>query len=149
MAKANDWTYICVDCGHQVTAGVDFQGDCPKCHGSRWLCHWQNKDRDNPRKPPLEALGGIKPHGGILSQVLGPLVAWDKMNQGDPEALPGHGRPARPTPERLIKELSSQKYSSRAIEKELARRGFHTSYKTIQRCLIKQKQGSLFGGNIR
>ena len=77
----------------------------------------------------------------ILSQQETTLVCAVAQNNGiyNPSLGHGRGRPLKKVPESLIKELG-QKFSSRAIEDELAQRGYRgISYKTIQRRL----QGAL------
>jgi hypothetical protein len=103
-------------------AGADFAGNCPKCRGSRWLCHWLKKDCSTREPGEVTAPGQvITPRKELL-----PL----KPNGN---STPG---PKIPTiPDDLIKELSSQGLGAKAIASRLAEQGVVVSAMTIHRRL--------------
>lgn len=166
MSNKAIWQNICVGCGTQVeTHGADLPGQCPKCHGWRWLCHWLNppeKEKIGKRWGQLTTpsvfaklsqeigddidiknngktmAGGINTRKGILSQDNNAVVYAQRHNKGvyEPSPAKGRGRPRQVMPDDLILELASQGFSSRAIVEELAKRGSPgIGYKTIQRRL--------------
>jgi DNA-directed RNA polymerase subunit RPC12/RpoP len=144
MAKANDWLYICVDCGHQVTAGVDFHGDCPKCHRSRWLCHWLNKDKakEDTKNKALPTKMGRNEAMGICHPITSPLRAilkGDTTTPTTPQGMVKTGVKRPAVPDDLIIELASKGYGCKTIAAKLVEQGIVVSYRTIQRRL----QGSL------
>jgi hypothetical protein len=120
MAK---WLYTCLNCGCQVNAGSDFAGNCPVCHGARWLCHLL--DRDSSK-------GEIS-----LGQAVDP-VKTPPTNLSQPFDKPG------PKPDPLLRDLvsqfSSQGLSSRKIAEEISWRGTAVSYRTVARLLAEHKQ---------
>jgi len=139
MDKVNDWQYICVGCGEVVMAGVDFAGNCPKCHGSRWMCHWLKKPGAIPGKSAesVSQAHSSEPQGWDR-------IVFEKSPVGN-LSRPGNNKPgpkSRGLPGDLITQLSQQGLSSRQIAADLAARGFHFSYKSVQRLLKRQKQGS-------
>ena len=47
----SEWRNSCIGCGHlEITHGSGLPGDCPKCHGTKWLCHLIIPE--NPQDPP-------------------------------------------------------------------------------------------------
>ena len=122
MAERKDWQYNCVGCGEVVTAGVDLAGNCPKCRGSRWLCHWLLKD--HIRKEPDK---GMAP-GRIITPKTELLPL--KRN-GNP--TPGPKIPI--IPDGLIRELAGQGLGAKAIASRLAGQGIAVSAMTIHRRL--------------
>lgn len=116
------WQYICIGCGEIVMAGAEFAGNCPKCRGSRWLCHWLAKDHST-REPVAVTASGRVP---IPQTELLPL----KRNGN---STPG---PKIPTiPGSLIRDLAAQGLGVKAIASRLADRGIVVSHMTIQRRL--------------
>jgi len=157
MTKKNgaEWLNICVDCGHQLTThGSELPGECLECHGTRWLCHLSQNDPEAAQESEIS--GGkpadpIKTGNGILSQgsTFNKMTKTPELSETESARVqenltrPRRGRKPRAVPGDLIKELSDQCYSSRQIAEELDRRGFQMSYRSIQRYLVRQKQGSL------
>ena len=140
MAEANDWEYRCTSCGHQVTVGADFNEPCPSCGSHGWMCHWLKK----PGATPGKSADNVSQARSSESQ------GWDKIfsekypveNLSQPENNKP-GPKSRGLPGDLINQLSQQGLSSRQIAADLGTRGFHISYKSIQRYLRRQKQGGL------
>jgi hypothetical protein len=125
MATDSRWLYVCIECGHETTAGLDFRGTCPKGHSS-WLCHLVNHGskpkilRDKPSEP-------IGTPAANLSQAI--------------RFQPRKSKPGpKPRPlENIVSVLASQGLSSRVIAAKRRQQGISVSYKTIQR----RVQGSL------
>jgi len=119
---ANDWLYTCTGCGKDIMAGADFAGSCPKCRGSRWLCHWLKKDYST-RGP-----GGVTAPGQVITP---PKELLPLKRNGN--SIPG---PKIPTiPDGLIKELAGQGLGAKAIASKLADQGIEVSAMTIHRRL--------------
>ena len=160
MADTNDWEYGCMGCGHLVTAGGDFNQPCLSCGGHGWICHWLKKP--GARIMQFSEIG--KTHNDLTEKsVKKPSgddnhkkEGWDRMSEVISGSQPvlsqpdkpkngipaNNGRKQRPVPGELITQLAQQGLSSRQIAADLAARGFHISYKSIQRFLKRQKQGS-------
>lgn len=144
MGKVNEWLYICSKCGHHVTDGVTVYGECPDCHASSWLCHLRSQDDSKGKISGNEALAPVITPPVILSQENEPLHNWDKITLSKSQAGKSRlGRKQHPIPGDLIKQLASQGHSSRQIAEKLSEHGTNTSYKTVQRVLSGQRQGSL------
>ena len=160
MAEANDWQYICTGCGHLVTAGADFSQPCPSCGGHGWICHWLKKPGPKTVTFPENGkncsdLTG-KSVGGWSGEDNHKKEGWDRMSDAISDSQPilsqpdkpkngipaNNGRKQRPVPGDLINQLSQRGLSSRQIAADLAARGFHISYKSIQRYIKRQKQGN-------
>lgn len=158
MTETNgaEWLNICVGCGHRLTThGPELPGECPECHSTRWLCHLLSQNEPEAAQENKISRGKpadpIKTGNGILSQgsTFNKMTKTSKLSETESARVqenltrPGRGRKSRPVPGDLVKKLSGQGYSSRQIAEELGRRGFHLSYKSTQRYLVKQKQCSL------
>ena len=121
-SELKDWQYICIGCGEIVMAGADFAENCPKCHGSRWLCHWLKKDYSTRESGEVTAPGQV---------ITPPKELLPLKRHGN--STPG---PKIPTiPDSLIKELASQGLGAKAITSRLAEQGIVVSHMTIQRRL--------------
>jgi len=159
-AQGDQWLNVCVRCGQRKTTyGPELPGECPGCQGSRWLCHLLN-EAETAQESQIsgdKATDHVNTGSGILSQPdrLNKMTETVELtgskdlehpedSESSPELEPmpesGRGRKPRPMPGDLIKRLSGQGCSSRQIAEELDRRGFHASYRTIQRHLARQKQ---------
>lgn len=142
MTKANEseWLDICVDCGNWViTRGPELPGQCPKCHGGRWLCHLQNPAKDS--EPSFA--GGYEHTTPELcppktDAVLAKTVVDKKKVQPTNNEVK-RGRPPVMIPDDLIRQLSSEGLGSIRIAEKLKEKGIIISYKTVQRRL----QGTL------
>jgi hypothetical protein len=128
MAEISEWLNVCIGCGHQrVTHGDELPGECAKCHGWRWLCHWVNKPGVTTKSTEKESAGVTAPGQGITPpKELLPL----KQNGNSP---PGPKIP--PVSDDLIKELAGQGLRSKAIASKLAEQGIVVSAMTIHRRL--------------
>ena len=128
----SNWLNICVDCGNRmITRGPELPGQCPGCHGWRWLCHLQT---------PIE-----KDSGGYQDStpefcppILDALVAkrpMDKNTATPPDNGGKRGRPRVMIPDDLIQQLSGEGLGAMRIADKLKEQGIEISYKTIQRRL--------------
>lgn len=108
------WRYVCIGCGHQVTAGVDFHATCPECHGSRWLCRWL----DPPAMPELS------------SETITSLRGDRTCNKIEGRVK---GRPHANVPAREVMRLSSEGVSLRAIADRVG-----VSHMTVKRILARE-----------
>jgi len=128
MAEIKDWQFICIGCGKVVMAGGDFAGSCPKCCGTRWLCHWLK----GATKPSGAREGGKEPSTPMISQPDNLSQPVSIEQNGNGHKKPG---PAPLPVGDLVKTLAAQGLSSRGIAAKLAEQGIDVSYKTIQRRL--------------
>jgi len=168
MAQASDidiqgtdgeqWLNVCVRCGQRKTTyGPELPGVCPGCQGSRWLCHLLNEAEtaQESQSSGDKPMDHVNTGSGILSQadrlnkmteaaeLTGPKdLEAPKGPETSPGPGSGRGRKPRPMPGDLVKRFSGQGCSSRQIAEELCRRGFHVSYRSVQRYLARQNQES-------
>lgn len=122
------WRNSCVGCGEVViTNGGDQPGQCPKCKGWAWLCHWVNPPAKQSTTIKGESDKGMTP-GHIITPKTELLPLKPNGN-----STPG---PKIPTiPDGLIKELAGQGLGAKAIVSRLAEQGIVVSHMTIQRRL--------------
>lgn len=150
------WRYRCWACNYQVGIATAFPETCPGCGRSGWWGHLTTvadngtlgqKTGDGANMENLETImpAGIKTRNVFLSQAFDAVGRSGGENEGIPETSPARdrGRPRRAVPEGLILELAGQGLGSRQIAADLEARGFHMSYKSIQRYFKRQKQGAL------
>lgn len=134
---ANDWQYICVGCGEIVMAGADFVGNCPKCRGSRWLCHWLSKDHDSRKRCTTEK-GAINSHDGImLPNKLHHNPLNDDKNGGTENHHRGRGQPEKITRE-LLKPFRRRGLGCKRIARELEAQGIKVHWMTVSRHLNRR-----------
>jgi hypothetical protein len=136
--QVNEWLYICSNCGHRVTDGVAFRGECPECYASSWLCHWINQGNSSSRISGFHMPNRMKTQNANLSQTEGPEMLDPKR---DKSTFPPQKKRPGPRPlllNDLVSKLAGQGLSSRGIARELNKRGIRVSYKTIQRRLQGQ-----------
>lgn len=139
------WLYQCQSCDHQVTLDVAFPEKCPRCGAGGCWGHLTTPGEDTDNKNDEVMMEwGIKIPQRILSQENNAVVCTGRQNNSifQQTWARGPGRPCQPVPEDLIKEMDHQGLSSRKIAADLAARGFNLSYKSVQRYLRRQKQGS-------
>lgn len=128
MTDTETWEYRCVGCSELVIAGADFAGECPKCHGSRWLCHKVKvivtpEQPDQPITPPT---------------IMSPLKLADDVRIGGKTGVgdtlkTGPGRKQLDIPVGLIKKLAGQGLGVKQIASRLSDQGIVISYRTVQR----------------
>jgi predicted nucleic acid-binding Zn-ribbon protein len=144
---SDSWLYVCIQCGHRVTNGVDFAQSCPNCHGNRWLCHWLDKpdfvpNRDSGKDSVGDKgmtlsntpKGCNKSQGGIISRVEGFVTRSYLAKQANQGKTRPTGRPHADISVEKVREMAGQGMTLRAIGKELG-----VSHTTIGRILAGQK----------
>jgi len=135
MGNVNEWLYICSKCGHQITDGIAFYGECPDCHASSWMCHLISQDDSKSKISGFQVPDPIETHDVNLSQ--GEEFEMRNFKRDKLTFQPQKKKPG-PKPlllKDLIRELANRGLSSRGIARELNERGISVSYKTIQRRL--------------
>jgi len=132
----SEWLNICVDCGRRViTHGSELPGQCPECHGWRWLCHLRNPAEEETL---LSTEGDQNTTPEFCPPKNNTIVAkslMDKKHMRPTYNEDKRGRPPATIPDDLIRQLSNEGWGSIRIAGKLQEMGIVVSYKTIQRRL--------------
>ncbi|UCH51224.1 MAG: helix-turn-helix domain-containing protein [Chloroflexota bacterium] len=136
----SEWFNICVDCGRRViTHGSELPGQCPGCHGWRWLCHLQNPTEKIEPSSAERHQDTATEFCPPKSNAVAAKTLMDKNGASPTDNGGKRGRPRVMIPDDLIQQLSSDGMGAIRIAEKLKEKGIVISYKTIQRRL----QGSL------